>query len=237
MKCLCFATLVVIVAAVAPSAFAEDRVHPLFRGVTEQQALSEFNDYEAKGKKCAQDRARNRTCAPISFWVEQPFDVPLSGPRGVELVGFRVGITTARALVRSAAYQFGLVARSRTPADRAEFLRRVIARSQDEPQEIAIVVKLVSRGNWSDSLPTLGFMLVNQDNAKLWSSSRPDFECSSRDIICQVGMAETGNTIVFPLFLSPGKVPFVKDTMRTLRLVVSLGDRNEQIDFDLNSML
>lgn len=255
MKYLCFATLVVTIAALAPSAFAEDRVHPLFRGFTEQQALSEFNDYEAKGKKCAQDRAQGRTCAPVRFSVEQPLNIPLQGTRGVEVLTFRVGLTTVRSLVRKAGYEFGLVARSRTPADRADFLRRLIARSPEEPRAIVIAVKLASRSDWSNPLPELGFALVNEANSKVWSSSRPDFECSARDIICQVGMAETGNTITFPLFLSrppvpvptpppvpaptppPTRVPFVNDTMRTLKLIFSLGDRDEEIQFDLNSML
>lgn len=221
----------------ATPVFSQDRVHPAFTGLSEQQVQKEFADYEAKGKKCAQEEARGRKCVPVSFSVEQPFNVPVQGTRGVELLTFRVGISVPRSQVRRLGYQFGILGRERTPADREDLLKRLITRMKDEPQEILVVVKLVSRSDWSTSLPNLSFALVNENTAKIWSPSQPNFDCPERDIICQVAMEESGTSVTFPLFLSPDKIPFVTDKMKTLKLVVTLDSQEEQMEFDLNRML
>jgi hypothetical protein len=234
MKAFLLTALVVAtVFILATPAFSQDRVHPLFKGLSESQVRAEFADYEAKGKKCAQDRARSRTCSPVTFMVERPLNVPLQGTRGVELLTFRVGISSPRSLVRSLGYEFSTAAHQWSAADREDLLRRLVARFSGDPQEVLIALKLVSRSDWTTSLPDLDFELMNEAGAKVWSSDHPSFDCPERDIICQAGMAETVNSVSFPLFLSPGKLPFVTDRMSKLKLVVTIGGQKEQIEFDL----
>jgi hypothetical protein len=231
-----FLLIAPVIALLPISAFSQPKLHPFFNGLSEQQVRSEFADYEAQGKKCADDEAKGRKCTPVSFSTEQPLNIPLEGQRGVDVLTFRASILTPRSLVRSLGYKFGTVARQRTPADREDFLSRLVVRSKDAAKEIVIVIKLASRSDWSTSLPELSFALVNEAGAKIWSRSQPDFECSERDIICQVGLAESGNAVSFPLFLSPGNIPFMNDTMSKLGFFVTVGDREEHLEFDLNGL-
>lgn len=231
-----FLLIVPVIMLLPVSTRSQPRVHPAFTGLSESEVRSEFGEYEAKGKKCAEDEAKGRKCEPVSFSAEQPLNIPLAGVRGVDVLTFRAVVLTPRSLVRSLGYKFGTVARQRTPADREDFLSRLVVRSKDAAKEIVIVVKLVSRSDWSTSLPALSFALVNEGGAKIWSRSQPDFECSERDIICQVGLAESGNSVTFPLFLSPNTIPFVNDTMSKLGFLVTVGDREEHLEFDLNSL-
>jgi hypothetical protein len=228
--------ITILIFQISPVA-AQPRVHPAFAALTEPQVTSEFADYEAKGKKCAEDRARNKACAAVKFSPEQPLNIPMQGSLGGELLTFSVSIAPPKSQVRKFGYEFGLVARQRTPADRADVLRRLVARMQGDPSGITFTFKLIARRDWSESLPPFTFAIVNESGSKVWSSSQPDFECGERDIICQVGLKESGVTIAFPFFLPPNRMPFITDAMRVLKLIVTLDGQDEPIDFDLNSVL
>ena len=230
-----FFVAIIVVAGCLPSAsvFSQVAVHGAFTGLSPEQVRSEFEDYEKKGKKCDQDKRQGKKCAAISFSSEKPLNIPVQGIRGAELLTFRVSISTPRSQVREIGYEFGKVARQRTPRDRADILDRLAIRMQKQPTTIVFVFKLIARADWSTSLPGFSFAIVNEGTGKLWSTSQPDFGCPEKDLICQVALQETGQQAAFPLFTQPGSVPFVTDTMRTLTLVVVVGDIEERIDFDL----
>lgn len=237
MNRLVIATILTLTGCLSSvTVYSQARVHPSFGALTEAQVREEFEEYEEKGKRCAQNEARGRSCAPISFSQEQPLNIPVQGMRGVEWVTFRVSISAPRSRVRELGYEFGKVARQRTPADRQDVLRRLTTRMSQTPKTIDFVFKLISPPDAGASLPELGFALVNENRRKLWSASQPDFGCPDRDPICQVALQESGQTVSFPFFVPPDDLPFVDDLMRSLRLMVIVNDEEEPIDFELSSL-
>jgi hypothetical protein len=227
LACICCSSTVV----------AQATVHRAFRALSAADVRSEFEKYEELGKKCAQDEAKGKKCAPVTFSPEQPLNIPLQTTRGVEFLTFRASILVPRAEVRSLGYGFGKVARSRTPADRKDLLDRLILRMQNAPKTIVIGLKLVARRDWSTSLPELSFALMNESQDKIWSSSKPNLECDERDLICQVALSDTGETVVFPLFTAPNNVPFLNDTKNRVTMIVTVGGEEEPVVFDLNALL
>ena len=133
-------------------------------------------------------------------------------------------------------YQFGKVARQPTPADRADILDRLVIRMQENPNTIVFVFRLVAQPGSDTSLPGLGFASENEKGGKLWSTSQPDFGCPEPDLICQAALQQSGQPVTFPLFTQPGNVPFLDDMMRTLTLVVIVGDDEERVQFDLTGL-
>jgi hypothetical protein len=110
----------------APPALSQSNVHPAFSSLTPEQVRAEFEGYEAKGAQCAKDRARGRRCTAIAFSPEQPLNITVQSVRGVELLTFRISISTPRAQIRLIGYQFGVLGTQRTPADREDSLRRLL---------------------------------------------------------------------------------------------------------------
>lgn len=233
-----FVVAIMTVAGCLPSAavYSQVKVHRAFLGLSADKVRSEFADYEAKGKRCDQDERQGKKCAAISFSPEMPLNIPVQGIRGVELLTFRVSISTPRSQVREMGYQFGKVARQRTPADRADILDRLVVRMQENPTAIVLIFKLVAQPQSDTSLPSFGFAIENEKGGKLWSISQPDFGCSDKDLICQAALQESGQPVSFPLFTQPGSVPFLDDTMKTLTLVVNVGDDQERVQLDLTSL-
>ncbi len=225
----------------APQAVSQPNVHPAFTAPTAQQTRAAFEDYETKGAQCAKDRVRGRRCPAVMFSPEQPLNIPVQTVRGVELLTFRVSISTPQAQIRWMGYRFGLLGTRRTPDDREDSLRRLITRMQEAPKTITFTVKLIARQAWETTLPTFSFALVNRNQQRLWSSSQPDFECSGQDLICQVGLKESGQPVSFPLFVQlpttpPSAVPFITDAMQTLKLLVTIDGHEEPIEFDLRTL-
>ena len=216
---------------------AQATVHRAFRALSAEDVRNEFERYEEKGKKCAQVEAAGQKCAPVTFAPEQPLNIPLQTTRGVEFLTFRASISVPRSEVRSLGYRFGKVARSRTPADRKDLLDRLILRMRNAPNTIVIVLKLVARRDWSTPLPQLSYGLVNESQGKIWSSSKPNLECPEPDLLCQVGLSDTGESVVFPLFTSPNNQPFLNDTMNRVTMIVTVDGQEEPIVFDLNGLL
>jgi len=141
--------------------------------------------------------------------------------------------------VRRLGYQFGLLGTQ--PTDREDSLRRLITRMQEAPKTIVFTVRLIARQDWSTSLPLFRFALVNSNQDKVWSSSQVDFECGEKDVNCQIGLKETGQPVAFPLFVpprtpSPPMLPFITDTMQTLKLLVRIGNHEEPVEFDLRTL-
>jgi hypothetical protein len=232
-------SVAILIACICSSStvIAQVKTHPAFSALSANEVRSEFESYEEKGIKCAQDQAQGRKCAAVAFSPEQPLNIPLQTSRGVEFLTFRVSISTPRSEMRSQGYQFGKAARNHTPADRKDLLDRLILRMQNAPRTVVIVLKLVARRDWSTSLPELSFALVNEAQGKIWSSSRPSLECAELDLPCQVGLSETGESVVFPLFTQPNNTPFLDDTMKRVTMMVTVGAQEEPVVFDLNGLL
>lgn len=229
---------IIVVAGCLPSAavFSQARVHRAFTGLSAEQVRSEFADYEARGRKCAQDERQGRKCAATGFPPEKPLNIPVQGMRGVEFLTFRVSISTPRSQVREMGYQFGKITRQPTPADRADILDRLVIRMQEQPTTIGFVFRLISQPDPDTPLPEFGFAIVNEGRGKLWSTSQPDFSCPETDLICRAVLQLSGRPVAFPLFTQPDSVPFVTDTMRTLTLVVIVDDDEQPVHFDLTNL-
>ena len=238
MKYLFFVAIIAVAGCLPwATVFSQARVHPALTGFsTAGEVRSEFETYEAEGKKCAQDERQGKKCAAISFSPEMPLNIPVQGRQGAEWLTFRVSISTPRSQVREMGYGFGKVARQRTPADRADILDRLVIRMQENPTTIVFVLRVIAQPDLDTSPPEFGFAIVNELNGKLWSTSRPDFSCAENDLICQVALKQSGQPVAFPLFTQPGNVPFVDDKMGMLRLVVIVDDHEYRIPFVLNDL-
>ena len=234
-----FVVAIIVIAGCLPPAavFSQAPVHRAFRGLSAQQVRSEFANYETKGKQCAQDQRQGKKCAEISFSAEKPLNIPVQGRQGAEWVTFRVRISTPLSQVREMGYEFGMVARQRTPADRADILDRLAIRMQEKPTTIVFVFRLIRRPEWETQLPGFTFAIMNEGGGKLWSTSQPDFSCHEIDLTCRAVLQLSGQPVAFPLFTQPDSVPFVNDTMGTLTLVVSADDNEERIQFDLTGLV
>src|SRR5829696_1539486 len=234
-----FLIAIIVVAGCLPSAsvFSQVAVHRAFTGLSPKQTRSEFEDYEKKGKQCSEDERQGRKCAAITFSAEKPLNIPVQGMRGgAELLTFRVSISTPRSEAREIGYEFGKLARQRTPADRADILDRLVVRMQENPTTIVFFFRLIAQPESDTSLPGFSFAIVNEVGSKLWSTSQPDFVCPEVDLICRAVLQLSGQPVAFPLFTQPDSVPFVNDTMRTLTLVVIVDDHEERIQFDLTNL-
>jgi hypothetical protein len=130
-----FAVAVIAIAGCLPSAavFSQATVHRAFTALSSEQVRSEFEAYETKGEKCAQDEREFRKCAAISISPEKPLNIAVQGRQGTEFLTFRVSISTPRSQVREMGYAFGKVARGRTPADRADVFNQLVIRMQSSP--------------------------------------------------------------------------------------------------------
>jgi hypothetical protein len=112
---------------------------------------------------------------------------------------------------------------------------------QGAPKTIVFTIKLIARQDWKTSLPQLSFALVNSNQQNMWSPSQPDFECGERDLICQVRLKESGQPVAFPLFVPaptppPPVLPFITDAMQSLKLLVTIDDHEEPIEFDFRTL-
>ena len=163
-----FVVAIIIVAGCVSSSavFSQVPVHRAFTALSSEQVRSEFENYETKRKKCAPYERQGKKCAAISFSPEKPLNIPVQGIRGTELLTFRVSISTPRAQVREIGYEFGKVARQRTPADRADILDRLVTRMQEKPTAIVFVFKLIARPESSTSLPEFRFAIVNEEGGR-----------------------------------------------------------------------
>lgn len=229
---------IMVFAGCLPSAsvFSQVAVHRAFMGLSSKQVRSEFEDYETKGKQCAQDQRQGKKCAAISFSAEKPLNIPVQGRLGPEWLTFRVSISTPLSQVREMGYEFGRITRQPTPADRADVLDRLVIRMQEKPTTIVLVFRLIRRPEPDTQLPGFTFAIMNELGGKLWSTSQPDFDCQENDLICQVVLQRSGLPVAFPLFTQPGSVPFVNDSMKTLTLVVVADDNEERIPLDLTGL-
>jgi hypothetical protein len=233
-----FVIAIIVVAGCLPSAavFSQAAVHRAFKGLSAQQIRSEFEAYETKGKQCAQDQRQGKKCAAISFSAEKPLNIPVQGRQGAEWLTFRVSISTPLSEVREMGYEFGKIARQRTPADRADIFDRLVIKMQEKPTTIVFVFRLIERPEPDTQLSGFTFAIMNAEDGKLWSTSQPDFGCHEFDLTCRVVVQKSGLPVAFPLFTQPGSVPFIDDTMRTLTLVVVVDDHEEKIHFDLTGL-
>lgn len=228
-----FITVIVTLLIHLPtSCFAQESPHRLFQPLTENQVRTTFAAYEAKGKRGEK----------VRFGLETPVEFPVQNVRGVEVLRFNVGIMPPISQVQKWGYELGKLGRARTEADKEYFLKRLIERMRDVPQEIPFYATLESRSDWSTSVDVT-FTLVNEKGITILPRLQPNFDCPERDIICQVAMSENGAQITFPLSINIRDtdaalrtVPFVTDQMRLLRLVVKMGDAKQELVFDLNSI-
>jgi hypothetical protein len=136
------------------------------------------------------------------------------------------------AQVQKWGYEFGAMSRNATKEDRRAMLGAAKIDMEKE-QRVVFALKLESRSDWETPLPALAFELVNEKGISVQPISHANLECPPRDVMCQVALVEQGTSLIFPLFLNSGREPFITNKMKTLKLVIKIGENTEEIEYTL----
>ncbi len=205
--------------ATASPSPAPEETHPVFV-ISSAQARMAFDDYEKKGENNSQ----------VSLGQRKVLDVSVQGQHSSESLKLSILFLSPREQARVSGYSFGLVAKSRTPADRKDYQDRTIKRVTEHADEIAFRVYLDQPKHESAAIPSINFELQNTAGGRLQPTTQPtDYVVGDRDILGAVGLAENGQPLTFPLL--SGSSPFLTSNMNQMTLIVSLGEVQQNLNF------
>src|SRR6202040_3176395 len=114
----------------------------------------------------------------------------------LENLKFSVLFLTPLEQAKAAGYNFGLVARERTAADRKDFEDRLVSRIVAHSNELTFRVFLQQPKNEDVTIPTIAFQLLNANGNRVLPLSQPNsYVAQGRDIIGAVALAENGQPV------------------------------------------
>ncbi|MBV9925262.1 MAG: hypothetical protein JOZ96_09630 [Acidobacteria bacterium] len=200
----------------AATAAAQETLHPAFT-VTEDQLRKAFADFEKKGKRHER----------VTFGEEHAASVQVSGPTGNrESLKLSVVFLSPLWQARKSGYEFGLVARTRTEADRADFLRVVLQRIKSRAGLASFEVTLAPPRDSNVTPPQVSFVMLGSGGARIDPSARPQFDIPGRDIL-----ASPVETLTFKV--GTAAAPLVTNKMEKLVVVVNPGEGEQRLEYDL----
>jgi hypothetical protein len=206
-------SLLIVMAATAA---AQETLHPAFT-VTEDQLRKAFADFEKKGKKHER----------VTFGEEHAASVGAAQPSGSrESLKMSVVFLSPLWQARKSGYDFGLVAQSRTEADRADFLRAVLNRINSRVGLAYFEVTLEPSKESNINPPQVSFVMLGNGGARIDPSARPQFNFSERDII-----ASRVEALTFRV--GTAAAPLVTNKMDKLVIVVDPGEGEQRLEYDL----
>ncbi len=216
---------------VAPTNLApvdEKNLHPLFI-FTDDSIRQAFNDYVPRGE-------RNQS---VVFGDQKTLNVTATdsfNPSRTENLKLTITFLPPIAQARKRGYEFGKVARGRTPEDqRAVETRAVNGIREKGGSEILFNVKLQAPGNENSVLPRINFLMVNSEGRRISPNKQPtEFTVGENDIIGAVALAENGQDLIFAL--KAGDLPNITESMtKMMLLVIFNGESEEAIEFQLRN--
>jgi len=207
---------------VGPSfSLAANVINPKFV-VISAQARKAFDDYELKGEKDLK----------VSIGEQQTSSVTVQGPLNVQSLTLSINFLSPLDQARKFGYEFGLVAKNRTPADRKDFEDRIVKRIVDQSSQAVFVVKLIPVPDADLNVPSISFTLLDFDGKPIDPTTHPDgYSASPKDIIGQVALEEDGQELIFPV--TDGSVPRIIDKMQKMTLTVDVGGQPRKFDYSL----
>lgn len=200
-----------------PVAAAQETLHPAFT-FTEEQVHRAFADYENKGKRHEK----------VIIGEEHVVSVPAVGPLGNrESLKMSVVFMSPLWQARKSGYEFGIVARSRTDADRKDFIRAVINRLNRRSDVAYFEVTLEPPKDSNIGPPQVSFALLSRSGDRIEPSVRPQFVFPGRDILADR---------VEPLSFRVGSAasPLITNKLDKMVVVVDPGDGERRLEFNLN---
>jgi len=223
-KKLAIATPRVNVLSLVTSRFANDIVNPRFT-ISVDQARKAFDDFELKGEKGDK----------INLGEVHSVNVTAQGPQGPLPTQQTLSLRFLPPLdqARKFGYEFGLVAKNRTPADRKDFEDRIVQRIVDHSNQAVFIVKLLpvlfaSAANE----PIISFVLLDQNANSIDPSKKPDhYVASDKDLFDAVALEKDGQELIFPV--TNGSVPRITNKMDKMTLIVEVDGQKAKLDYSL----
>jgi len=190
--------------------------------VTEKDLRQAYDDYEAKGEK-------QQT---VSLGQKQSLFVtakPIMG--GTETLKLTVMFLSPLDQARGRGYQFGLVAKTRTPEDRKDSEKASISLILAAMNQVAFRVWLDQPKDPNASLPSVSYELIDKDGNRIKATTDPGAPVFTGDLFGDVALAEEGAPLTFPLL--NGTVPNLTDKMTKMVVVVKINDAEANLEFKL----
>lgn len=200
----------------------QDVVNPAFV-VTEDQVRKAFDEAELRGEN-------NQT---ISVGEEHSANVVAQNPLGgTENLKLSVLFLSPLDQARAKGYEFGLVAKNRTPADRKDFEDRAVTTTTAGSNEVRFRLFLQQPKNADANIPSITFELVNQDGKRIAPTTLPgSMAAAPKDLIGSIALALEGEPLAFPLF--DGAVPSLTSKMKKMTLAVAIDGAAQNPEYRL----
>jgi hypothetical protein len=198
-------------------------VHPKFV-INADQARKAFDEYELKGEKQQK----------VMIGETQSLKVTVQGPAKPESLTLSVVFMSPLSQARKYGYDFGLVAKTRTPADRKDFEDRMLERVLRRSNQVVFVVRLLPVPGSDTNVPPISFELLDQAGNRISATKQPaDYRAPANDIIAAVALEETGQELIFPVY--SGTLPKITDQMEKMTLVVNADGPEQRLEYNLKN--
>jgi hypothetical protein len=200
---------------------AQNVVHPKFV-ITADQARKAFDEYALKGEKQQK----------VQIGEVQSLKVTAQGPNKPEILTLSVVFMSPLEQARKYGYDFGLVAKNRTPADRKDFEDRMVERIVRQSNQVAFVVRLLPVPNSTINVPQISFGLLDHEGKRISPTKQPaDYAAPDNDIIGSVALEENGQELIFPAY--GGTEPKITAKMEKMTLVVQIDEQEQKLEYRL----
>lgn len=200
---------------------AQERVNLLF-AVTQEQLRKSFDDFESKGENNQQ----------VSVGEKQTLTVVARGSNDTESLKLTVMFLPPIEQAGDKGYQFGLVAKSRTPDDRKDFENTSLTTIMNNRNQVTFRVWLDQPKDPNAAIPPISYQLLDKDSQRVNPTTQPaSYIFSGKDLIGDVALAEDGQELIFPLYR--GVTPNLTDKMDKMTLVVKIDDTERNLEFRL----
>jgi hypothetical protein len=197
-------------------------VHKIF-AVTDKDLRQAYDDYEAKGEK---QQTVSLGQKQSLFLTAQTFT------GGTETLKLTVMFLSPLDQARGRGYQFGLVAKQRTPEDRKDSENASISLIRGDINQVAFRVWLDQPKDPNASLPSVSYELIDKDGNRIKATTDPGAPVlSGKDLIGDVALAEDGAPLTFPLL--NGTAPNLTNTMTKMVVVVKIDAKEANLEFKL----
>ena len=190
--------------------------------VTDEDLREAYDGYEAKGEK-------QQT---VSLGQKQSlFLTAKTITGGTETLKLTVMFLSPLDQARGKGYQFGLVAKTRTPEDRKDSEKASISLIRAAMNQVAFRVWLDQPKDANASLPSVSYELIDKDGNRIKATTDPGAPVFTGDLSGDVAMAEEGAPLTFPLL--NGTAPNLTNTMTKMVVVVKIDDKEANLEFKL----
>jgi len=191
--------------------------------VTPEQARTAFDEAEIKGEQHKD----------ISLGEKRSIKVSAQTPSGAsETLELSILFLSPLERARTSGYSFGLVAKGKSPPDRKGIEDGAVAKATNSATQVNFRVFLQQPSNEETSIPSIRFTLVDKDGKPLQPTTQPrSFIEPGKDIQTQLGLAQAGQELIFPLF--NGATPNITQTMDRIRLLVTVSGTEQQLEYRL----